>query len=168
MFANLPLPSAGGYHRSTMSNQSRRSHRGLPIHHNNDRWFSLSIAVFGGIFLFRVLIIAPALTPIPPGNWPPPELVAEAESAQHFLAIILAINLFFSVSAFVSAIGIFLRKNWAVWLWIGTCVALFLTISVEILTLSSDWSEYLAEYLLVLASLCFYRHRIGLGGKNAR
>lgn len=134
---------------------------------NSDRWFSIFVAVFGGIFLFRVLIIAPALAPIPPGSWPPPEQVAEAESAQHFLAIILAINLGFSVTAFVSAVGIFLRKNWAVWLWVGTCVTLLLTISVEMLTLSLGWSEYLAEFLIAFGSLFFYRRRIALWRKNA-
>ena len=134
---------------------------------NSNRWFSIFVAVFGGLFLFRVLIIAPALAPIPPGSWPPPEQVAEAESAQHFLAVILAINLGFSVIAFVAAIGIFLRKNWAVWLWVATCVALLLTISVEMLTFSLGWSEYLGELLIALGSLFFYGRRIALWRKNA-
>lgn len=134
---------------------------------NNDRWFAVFVAVFSGIFLFRVLIIAPSLAPIPPGSWPPPEQVAEAESAQHFLAIILAINLGFSGAGFVSAAGIFLRKNWAVWLWGGTCVALLLTILVEMLILSQGWSEYLAEFLIALGSLLFYSHRIASGRNDA-
>lgn len=127
---------------------------------NSDRWFAIFIAVFGGMFLFRVLVIAPALAPIPPGSWPPPEQVAEAEAAQHFLAIILAINLGFSVTAFVSAAGLFLRKNWAVWLWVGTCVVILLTISVEALTLSQEWSDYLAEFLIASSSLLYYRRHI--------
>jgi len=127
---------------------------------NSDRWFAIFIAVFGGMLLFRVLVIAPALAPIPPGSWPPPEQVAEAEAAQHFLAIILAINLGFSVTAFVSAAGLFLRKNWAVWLWVGTCVVILLTISVEALTLSQEWSDYLAEFLIASSSLLYYRRHI--------
>lgn len=127
---------------------------------NSDRWFAIFIAVFGGMFLFRVLVIAPVLAPIPPGSWPPPEQVAEAEAAQHFLAIILAINLGFSVTAFVSAAGLFLRKNWAVWPWVGTCVVILLKISVEALTLSQEWSDYLAEFLIASSSLLYYRQHI--------
>lgn len=135
---------------------------------NSDRWFSVLIAVFGFIFLFRCLIIAPALVPIPPGSWPPPELVAEAESAQRLLTIALAINLVFSVTAFVSAVGIFLGRNWAAWLWVGTCVALLLTISIEMLALSLEWWEYLSEFLIAIGSLLHYRRRIALWRSNAR
>ena len=134
---------------------------------NNDRWFSVFVAFFGGGCFFQALMIAPFLASIPPGTWPPPEQVAEAGSAQYFLAIILSIYLAFSITAFVSAVGIYLRKNWGPWLWLATCATLLLTISVGILTFGLSWSAYIAELLIAFYSLFFYRNRFALWRENA-
>lgn len=118
-----------------------------------ERWFPVYVVMSGVFFLVRALMISPALAPIPPGGWPPPEVVAQAEEAQRFLSVMVAVNVFFGIAALLAGTGLFLLKPWARWLWLLACAFLLIIATLATIETQVPWHEYILELILVIVSV---------------
>lgn len=118
-----------------------------------ERWFPIYVVVSGVFFLARALIVSPALTPIPPGSWPPPEVVAQAEEARRFLSVIVAVDVLFGVAALMAGAGLFFLKPWARWLWLVACAFLLIIATLATIETEVPWHEYIVELILVVVSV---------------
>ena len=124
---------------------------------NDQRWFAILVGMFGIFFLAHAGIIAQALAPIPPGQWPPPEEVAKAEEAQRMLAILASAYVAFGIVAIVSSIGLFLGRAWSYWLWGAASVALITAIAIAHASFNLPWHEHGPDILLALWSFHVFR-----------
>lgn len=123
----------------------------------NQRWFAILVGLSGIYYLGHAGIIAQALAPIPPGQWPPAEAVAKAAEAQRMLTIFASTYVAFGIVAIVSSIGFFLERTWSYWLWGTASVALITTIAIAHASFKLPWHEHGPNILLSLWSFHAFR-----------
>ena len=117
-----------------------------------ERWFAIYVVLSGVFFLARAFMLSAALTPILPGSWPSPEVVAQAEEVQRFLSVMVAVNVSFGVAAVVAGAGLFLLKPWAHRLWLVVCAFLLIVAALATMGTEVPWHEYVPELILVVVS----------------